>query len=75
MFTLETPDRHESGGGSAREISPMSDNLLLLGMQLDGELRRTIRVLKSRGSAHDGARRQLRISPSGLVVDRSVASP
>jgi KaiC/GvpD/RAD55 family RecA-like ATPase len=49
----------------------MSDNLVLLGMSLGDDLTRTIRVLKSRGSAHDGKRHLLRITPRGLSIDRS----
>ncbi len=50
MFTLETLSASHPGS-TGKEISPMSDNLVLLGMQLDDELIRTIRVLKSRGSS------------------------
>lgn len=72
MFTLETVDSHHPArAGTGREISPMSDNLLLLGMHLEEDLLRTIRVLKSRGSAHDGKRYPLRITDRGLHVDRS----
>ncbi|HKE14152.1 MAG TPA: ATPase domain-containing protein, partial [Kofleriaceae bacterium] len=70
VFTLETVDVQAHAIGTGKEISPMSDNLLQLGMQLDDDLKRTIRVVKSRGSAHDGRRYVLRISGRGLVVDR-----
>jgi circadian clock protein KaiC len=71
LFTLETVDAHYLSGTTGREVSPMSDNLLLLGLHLGDDLTRTIRVLKSRGSAHDGRRHLLRITARGLSVERS----
>jgi circadian clock protein KaiC len=59
------PDQSFTG----REVSNMSDNFLLLSMDLSGELRRTVRILKTRGSAHDGSRHVLRIGPNGMVVE------
>ena len=70
MLIVETAG--EAGGGyviSGRDISEMSDNTLLLAMELVPELERTVRVIKTRGSAHDGARHVLRISRQGIVVD------
>ncbi len=49
-------------------VSNMSDNILLLEMLLGDDLERTIRVLKSRGSEHDGRRRSLHITRSGISV-------
>ena len=54
---------------SGRDVSEMSDNTLLLAMDLAPELVRTVRVIKTRGSAHDGARHVLRISRQGIVVE------
>jgi circadian clock protein KaiC len=54
---------------SGKDVSEMSDNTLLLGMELGPELERTIRIVKTRGSAHDGARHVLRISREGIVVE------
>jgi KaiC/GvpD/RAD55 family RecA-like ATPase len=51
------------------EVSFMSDNILLLEMLLEDKLTRTIRVLKSRGSEHDGRRHALSITQSGVAVD------
>ena len=69
MFTLET-NAAGHPGSTGKEISPMSDNLVLLGMELDDQLTRTIRVLKSRGSAHDGRRHLLHITGQGVRVER-----
>ena len=53
---------------TGRDVSEMSDNTLLLGMELGPELERTIRIVKTRGSAHHGGRHVLRISSQGIVV-------
>jgi circadian clock protein KaiC len=68
IMTLQTPSSYDWMGTTGREISEMSDNLLLLGMHFDDDLTRTIRVVKSRGTAHDGRRRRLLITPAGLDV-------
>lgn len=49
-------------------ISYLGDNLLLMEVALEDELRRTVRILKTRGSAHDGARHALSIGAAGVVV-------
>jgi circadian clock protein KaiC len=70
MLVVEAPG--DTGGGyviSGRDVSEMSDNTLLLAMELTPELVRTVRIIKTRGSAHDGARHVLRISRLGIVVE------
>jgi KaiC/GvpD/RAD55 family RecA-like ATPase len=47
----------------------MSDNILVLEVLLEDDLTRTIRILKSRGSQHDGRRHALHITQSGVGVD------
>jgi circadian clock protein KaiC len=72
MFLLET-DRQSRGvlpdlrPGVEKAIY-IVDNLLALGMELEGELTRSIRILKTRGSAHDGGSHTLMISRAGLEV-------
>lgn len=51
------------------DVSYMSDNILLLSMDLDDDLSRNIRIVKTRGSAHDGTRHRLRINARGIVVE------
>jgi KaiC/GvpD/RAD55 family RecA-like ATPase len=46
----------------------MSDNLILLGYTQDKEMKRIVRVIKTRGSAHNNHVHELRISNSGAVV-------
>jgi KaiC/GvpD/RAD55 family RecA-like ATPase len=72
MFLLEA---YSLGGeevielrGAVERATHLVDNLLALSMDLGGDLRRGVRILKSRGSAHDGRKRPLRIAPEGMVV-------
>lgn len=57
-----------SRGITGHDISYMSDNIVLLEMLLGDDLIRTIRVLKSRASDHDGRRRALHITSNGITV-------
>lgn len=50
-------------------VSYMGDNIVSLSVELADELRRGIRILKTRGSAHDGRRRSLRITAEGVCVE------
>ena len=70
MLVVESPSDARSGFViSGRDISEISDNTLVLSMELVPELARAIRIVKTRGSAHDGARHVLRISREGIVVE------
>jgi circadian clock protein KaiC len=69
MLTLE------SGEGISGLVSPheqrfsyMSDNLIFLGWNLQYPDRRTLRVVKMRGSAHDAETRGAEIGPAGVRV-------
>ena len=55
-------------GITEQEISNMSDNLALLGFTPGPEMSRTIRIIKTRGSAHDNQLRYLEISNQGVAV-------
>ncbi len=50
------------------DVSPLVDNILKLEMLMGEALERTIRIVKSRGSAHEGRRFQLRITSEGMLV-------
>jgi circadian clock protein KaiC len=52
------------------EVMPMVDNVVLLETVLDGDMQRTIRISKTRGSGHDARRFPLRIGSDGIVVER-----
>lgn len=70
MLVLEAPGPIRAGQEPfGRAISNMSDNVVSLSMELDDDLVRTIRILKTRGSAHDGRKHTLRITPLGMVVE------
>jgi circadian clock protein KaiC len=69
MLLVETADLFPAGGITGYEASYMSDNILLLEMLLRDDLTRTVRIIKSRGSEHDGRRHPLRITQAGIAVD------
>lgn len=69
LMTYEMSNLFEVQAISEEQISNMSDNVLLLRFQAGPELRRTLRVLKSRGSAHDNREHEIRIGPEGLTVE------
>ena len=69
MMTYEMSNLFEVHGISDGQISNMSDNVLLLRFQPGVEMRRTLRVLKARGSAHDNREREVRITRAGLTVE------
>jgi circadian clock protein KaiC len=59
------------GGGSITEkhISTLTDSIILLRyVELFGEMRRSITVLKMRGSAHDTRLREFTISDTGMHI-------
>ncbi len=68
MLLVETAGLLPSQGVTGYEISYMSDNILLLEMLLADDLTRTIRIIKSRGSRHDGRRHVLKIAEDGVEV-------
>jgi circadian clock protein KaiC len=71
MFTFECLGRAVTGSElNAGPISYMADNLLLLDMRGEEAMRRTIRVLKARGSAHDHNVRDITIGPEGVRIER-----
>ncbi len=70
LFTLQTAvgDPAETLGGEP--ILNMSDNTLILELDLGAKLQRTIRVMKSRGSGQDNRAHVLAIGKEGIVVER-----
>jgi circadian clock protein KaiC len=57
-------------GSMDGEVTSMADNVVLLEMAFGETLERTVRIVKTRASGHDGRRHALRITPQGIVVDR-----
>jgi KaiC/GvpD/RAD55 family RecA-like ATPase len=69
MLTYEMSNLFEVHGISDEQISNMSDNVVLLRFQSGPELKRTLRIIKTRGSQHDGREHEIRITAEGLVVE------
>jgi circadian clock protein KaiC len=69
VFTFESIGQAITGGDlDAGPISYMADNLLLLEMRGEETMRRTLRVLKARGTSHDPNLRDITIGPDGIRV-------
>jgi circadian clock protein KaiC len=56
------------GAWTPETISYVGDNLLVLEMRTDGPLTRTVRILKTRGSAHDLREHPFSIGAGGIVI-------
>jgi circadian clock protein KaiC len=69
MLTFEVSNLFEVVGISDEQISNMSDNVILLRFQPGPELKRTLRIIKTRGSDHDNREHEIRITTQGLVVE------
>ena len=53
------------------DISNLSDNIVLLRFKQGKEMKRTLQILKTRGSAHDNREHELEVTSKGLVVKRA----
>jgi circadian clock protein KaiC len=72
MMTTELPELFGIRTITEDQISNMSDNLILLGFtDKAGELERTVRIMKTRGSSHDHHQHTLDISAQGLVIKKA----
>ena len=68
VLNLETMGNTIGGGGVQNAISYLSDNVLLLTVDGEARTRRSLRVLKTRGSAHDTRVREVEITAGGLHI-------
>jgi circadian clock protein KaiC len=68
ILNLETLGNTIGGAGTQNAMSYLSDNVLLLSVDGEERTRRAIRVLKTRGSAHDTRVREVEITAAGLAV-------
>jgi circadian clock protein KaiC len=69
LFTFETLGHNLTGDQmNIGPVSYMCDNLVLLEMGGEKETRRTLRVLKTRGSAHDSRVREFAIGAEGVQI-------
>jgi len=68
ILNFETIGNTIAGNGMQNAMSYLSDNVLLLTVDGEERTRRALRVLKTRGSAHDTRVREVEISAAGLAV-------
>ena len=68
ILNFETVGNSLTGAGSQNQMSYLSDNVVLLTVDGEERTRRMIRVLKTRGSAHDARVREVGITGAGLAV-------
>ncbi len=71
MMTYELTHLFEVGSISDQEISNMSDNILLLRFREGAEMERTLRIIKTRASAHDNREHTLEITDEGIVINKA----
>jgi circadian clock protein KaiC len=68
ILTFETAGNTLQGVGAQNQMSYLSDNVLMLTVEGQERTRRMLRVLKTRGSAHDPRVREVEITEGGLSV-------
>jgi circadian clock protein KaiC len=76
MMTLEVPELFELVRISEHGMSHLSDNVVVLQYQkVSAEVKRTVTVLKTRGSSHAQFIREFHITSDGIVLDEPLAAP
>jgi circadian clock protein KaiC len=68
VLNYETMSNTLSGVGTQNQMSYLSDNVLLLTVEGEERTKRMLRILKTRGSAHDTLVREVQITGAGLSV-------
>ncbi|MGZ8492619.1 MAG: RAD55 family ATPase [Gemmatirosa sp.] len=68
VLNFETTGNSITHGGMQNAMSYLSDNVLQLTLDGEDRTRRALRVVKTRGSAHDTRVREVAIGPGGLSV-------
>lgn len=72
LLTTEVPDLVGEVRVSTERMSFLADNIILLRyVEIAGELRRALAVVKMRTSGHDNALREYRIGRQGILVEQS----
>lgn len=71
LMMYELTNLFEVHGISDQEISNMADNVILLHFTPGPEMQRTLRIIKTRGSAHDNREHELQITNKGVVVKKA----
>jgi circadian clock protein KaiC len=75
ILNVETAGNSMALSGVQNAVSYLSDNVLLLTVDGDRRTRRCLRVLKTRGSAHDTLVREVSISDEGMTVLEGAEAP
>lgn len=71
LFTSTTPSLLGGGSITEKHISTLTDSIILLRyVEMFGEMRRTITVLKMRGSLHDRSIREYAIDGRGMHIGK-----
>ena len=68
ILNLETSGNAIEGPATQNAMSYLSDNVVLLTVHGEERTRRSVRILKTRGSAHDTKVREVVITSAGLTV-------
>jgi circadian clock protein KaiC len=68
LLLFETRELFDVDRISDQQVSNMSDNVLLLRFLKGKEIKRTIRIIKTRGSAHNNREHELVITSNGVAV-------
>lgn len=68
LLLFETRELFEVHRISDQQVSNMSDNVLLLRFLKGKEIKRTVRIIKTRGSAHNNREHELVITGNGVAI-------
>lgn len=74
LLTYELNDLFRVVGISQNDVSNLSDNIVLLRFSEAFEMQRTMRILKTRGSAHDNREHEVEITNKGVRVKAAKAT-
>ncbi|MFN2497918.1 MAG: RAD55 family ATPase [Pyrinomonadaceae bacterium] len=71
LMTHELAHLFEVHSISEQEVSNMADNVILLSFRPGPEMQRTLRIIKTRGSAHDNREHELQITNTGVIIKKA----
>ncbi len=71
LMMYELTNLFEVHGISDQEVSNMADNVILLRFKSGPEMQRTLRIIKTRASAHDNREHELQITNKGVVIRKA----
>ncbi|HEY5885610.1 MAG TPA: ATPase domain-containing protein, partial [Pyrinomonadaceae bacterium] len=70
LLTYELNNLFNVVGISHNDVSNLSDNVVLLRYDEGVNMKRTLRILKTRGSAHDNREHEIDITGEGVVIHK-----